>query len=422
MTAERKRNSDLIIGLDVGTTKICAIVGKAESNRLNILTVSSHPSTGLRKGVVVDIDSTTDSIKRVISDAEKNIGKGIQSIVVGIAGSHIKTFLSYGAVGIKRGVVSPEDIERAIDSASAAYVPLDREILHVVPSDFIIDGRSGIKNPIGMAGSRLETRVHIITGAVTSVQNLLMCCENAGLKVEDIILEPLASAEAVLSEYEMQTGIALVDIGGGTTDIAVYKDGWLKHTAILGIGGNHFTNDIAVGLDIALSEAEAIKKRYGLAMTYEDTVDIGKIKGITPMRLSDIVQSRAEELLELVRNELCSVCESGISVSGVVLTGGSSLMRGLKTIAESVLGMPVRIGYPKTLKNIPTGDSKSGQDTMHIYGLKEEFNNPIYATGIGLALCSIEQSMPEEDAFFSHGLFNMIIERMKDWVKKIVSG
>lgn len=266
MIERRKRTNsgNIIVGLDAGTTKICSIMGEVSEEGVSVLAVSSHPSNGLKKGVVIDIEVTANSIKKTVADIEEMTGINVREVYVGIAGSHIKSFNSYGAVGIKGKEVTHEDVERAIDSASAVYVPLDREILHVLPTDFILDGQDGIKDPVGMAGVRLEVKVYIITGAVTSVQNLLKCCERAGLEVVDIVLQPLASAEATLTSYERDMGVMLVDIGGGTTDIALYKDGWLRHTSVLGIGGNHFTNDISVGLRVPFPEAERIKKKFGI--------------------------------------------------------------------------------------------------------------------------------------------------------------
>lgn len=360
MMEKRKRNNEgnIVVGLDVGTTKICAIMGDVNEDGVRVLAVSSHPSNGLRKGVVIDIEATANSIKKAVADIEEQTGTGVREVYVGIAGSHIKSFNSYGAIGIKGKEVTREDVERAIDSASAVYVPLDREILHVLPTDFILDGQDGIKDPVGMAGVRLEVNVYIVTGAVTSVQNLLKCCERAELDVIDIVLQPLASAEATLNPYERDMGVALVDIGGGTTDIALYKDDWLRHTAVLGIGGNHFTNDISVGLRVPFPEAERIKKKYGSVSSFvpspelNNTADVdvvaidGQVRTIPAKYISEILQPRSEELLELIKREIQAFQSGGVSVSGVILTGGSSLLSGFDRMAEAILAMPVRIGYP----------------------------------------------------------------------------
>ncbi|MBF0507146.1 MAG: cell division protein FtsA [Nitrospirae bacterium] len=427
---KRRRNSEgnIIVGLDVGTTKICAIMGDVNEDGVTVLAVSSHPSNGLRKGVVIDIEATANSIKKAVADIEEKTGTGVREVYVGIAGSHIKSFNSYGAIGIKGKEVTHEDVERAIDSASAVYVPLDREILHVLPTDFILDGQDGIKDPVGMAGVRLEVNVYIVTGAVTSVQNLLKCCERAGLEVIDIVLQPLASAEATLNPYERDMGVALVDIGGGTTDIALYKDEWLRHTAVLGIGGNHFTNDISIGLRVPFPEAERIKKKYGSVSSFAPSqemngtndVDVvaidGQVRTIPAKYISEILQPRSEELLELIKQEIQAFQGGGIAVSGVILTGGSSLLSGFDRMAEAVLSMPVRIGYPVKAPREDPGYEGRGAD---IQGLNGEFNSPIYATGVGLVLYGAGSIMPDEK-MLSSNVFNRIVAKMTGWFRRIV--
>ena len=406
-------------------------MGEVSEEGITVLAVSSHPSNGLKKGVVIDIEATANSIKKAVAEIEEMTRTSVREVYVGIAGSHIKSFNSYGAIGIKGKEVTHDDVERAIDSASAVYVPLDREILHVLPTDFILDGQDGIKDPVGMSGVRLEVKVYIVTGAVTSVQNLLKCCERAGLEVVDIVLQPLASAEATLTSYEREMGVMLVDIGGGTTDIALYKDGWLRHTAVLGIGGNHFTNDISVGLRVPFPEAERIKKKFGAVaavapssemndMTEVDVVAIdGQVRTIPRKYISEILQPRSEELLELIRHEMQEFQGSGVAVSGVILTGGSSMLSGFDRMAEAILSMPVRIGYP-----VRAVHEDQGHDVEHarIQGLKEEFNTPIYATGIGLVVYGSESLMPVDGPMFSSNVFSKIVARMTGWFKKIVSG
>lgn len=430
---KRKRNSGggIIVGLDVGTTKICAIVGEVGEDGISVLAASSHPSTGLRKGVVIDIEATANSIKKVIADVEEKTGIAVREVYVGVAGSHIKSFNSYGAIGIKGKEVTHDDVERAIDSASAVYVPLDREILHVLPTDFILDGQDGIKDPVGMAGVRLEVNVYIVTGALTSVQNLLKCCERAGLEVIDIVLQPLASAEATLNSYERDMGVVLVDIGGGTTDIALYKDEWLRYTSVLGIGGNHFTNDISVGLRVPFPEAERIKKKYGAVAAFasssasDDTSDVdvvsidGQVRTIPRKYVSEILQPRSEELLELIKQEMQALQGNGVAVSGVILTGGSSLLAGFDRMAEAVLSMPVRIGYPLGVSH----DGAAHEDgSPGIQGLGGEFKSPIYATGIGLVVYGAGSMMPAARSQFSSGVFSKIVVKMNGWFKKIVRG
>jgi cell division protein FtsA len=406
MTMTGTRRGNIVVGLDVGTTKICAVVGEVINGELEVTGVSTSASSGLRKGVVVNIDATIESIKNAVKKAEAETGVEINSAYIGISGGHIKGFNSYGAAGIRGEGVTRVDVERVIDSAKAVYVPLDREVLHVIPTGYAIDGQNGIKDPVGMTGARLEAKAYIVTGAVTCVQNLLKCCEKAGLDVIDIVFEPLASAEAILTEDEKELGVAVVDIGGGTTDIILYRDGWLKHSSVLAIGGNHFTNDIAVGLGISATEAERIKKSFGSAITGAagdsekiEIVQSGQGQKISRGRLSGIIRPRAEELLDLIKRELISCSGYDIASTGVVLTGGGSLLEGIDSIAAAVLGMPVRTGYPRNIR-----------------GYKEIMNNPMYATGVGLVFYGFDT---ESDGVFHADTFTGIFAKMKDWVKGI---
>jgi cell division protein FtsA len=402
----KSQHGSVVVGLDVGTTKICAVIGELIEGELEIRGVSTSASTGLRKGVVVNIESTVESIKNAVKTAESITGVEINAVYVGIAGGHIKGFNSYGAVGLRGKEVAYMDVERVIDSAKAVYVPLDREVLHVIPTGYILDGQNGIRDPVGMMGVRLEAKVYIITGAVTSVQNLLKCCEKVGLEVADIVFEPIASAEAILTDDEKELGVAIVDIGGGTTDIILYKDGSLRHTSVLAIGGNHFTNDIAVGLRVSVSEAERLKKSFGSAATSMvsdseeiDIIQAGQGRKILRRCLSEIIQPRTEELLDLIKTELISCSAYDIASTGVVLTGGCSLLEGLDRMAEAVLGLPVRIGFPKDIK-----------------GCKDIINSPMYATGVGLVLYG---SATESGRVFYPDAFTGIFGKMKDWVKGI---
>lgn len=434
---KRRRDETVIVGLDVGTTKVCAIVGAAGDEGVTVRAASSHPSSGLKKGVVIDIEATAATIKKAVDEAAEQAGITVKEVCVGISGNHIKSVNSFGAVGIKGKEVAPEDVERAIDAASAVYVPLDREILHVLPTDFILDGQDGIKDPVGMAGVRLEVKVYIVTGAVTSVQNLIKCCERAGLEVADIVLQPLASAEATLTPYEREMGIMLVDIGGGTTDIAIYRDARLRHTAVLGIGGNHFTNDLAVGLRLPLHEAERVKKHYGTVIPSDFTgraalsgalpppngdgeVEVialdGQVRGIPKKYIEEILHPRGRELLELIKQELQTVHAGGMAVAGVVLTGGASLLAGFDRMAEAILSMPVRIGYPGRAMRRSLEDPGA---PAAVNGLSEDFDSPLYATGIGLVLHGAEVLHPQESGSVSSEVFGRVVATMTGWFKKI---
>lgn len=404
--SNRISHGSIIVGLDVGTTKICVVVGEVINKKIEILGVSTSSSIGLRKGVVVNIEATVNSIRKAVETAEAVSGVEINSVYVGISGGHIKGFNSVGAAGVRGKEVTNDDIERVIDSAKAVYVPLDREVLQIIPTGYSLDGLNGIKDPVGMIGARLEAKVYILTGAITSVQNLLKCCEKAGLEVIDIVFEPLASAEAILTEEEKELGVAVVDIGGGTTDVILYKDGWLRHTSVLAVGGNHFTNDIAVGLGISINEAEKIKKKYGHAVlsAIDESEEIkisrsGEIVVIPRIELCEIISPRAEELLEIINNELKTCSGYEMASSRVVLTGGGSLLSGIDILAAELFGIPVRIGLP-----------------MKIQGPKEITANPMYSTGIGLVLYGYRE---EKEVEIYPATFTGIFGKMKDWVKGI---
>jgi cell division protein FtsA len=408
------RNGYYAVGLDVGTTKICAICGKLEDERINIVSVGSCPSFGLRKGIVADMDMTADSVKMALRRIEKGTGEAVRAVVVGIAGGHIKGFTGYGAIGIKGGLIRQDDVDRLVDSAGAVCVPVDREILHMIPSGFRVDGGNGIKDPVGLCGERLEADVHIVTGSVTSVRNLVRCCEMAQVQVRDIVLEPLASADAVLRTDERERGVALVDIGGGTTDIAVYREGMLKHTAVLALGGNHITNDISVGLGIPAGEAERIKKLHGYSMAgmvgegcYIDiNREGGKIEKIPLEHLAAIIEPRCEELMLLVKKEVDIAAKEGFTgkemssrFSGVVLTGGTALLKGIDSVAKLVLRLPVRLGTPMGVSN------------------EDLVNSPEYATGVGLLRYGLEHQKRRDEWCCEPLTTGRIFERMKYWVK-----
>lgn len=401
----------IVVGLDVGTTKICAVAAQVCGAEINLLGMGVSPSAGLRKGMVINIDEAVGSIKTALNETEACSGVRVRSVSVGISGSHIRGFESCGAVGVRGREVSHADVERAIESARAVYIPLDREVLHVIPTEFMLDGQEGITDPVGMSGVRLEARVHIITGAVSSVQNLLKCCEKAGLDVVDLVFEPLASARAALTRDEKEAGVVLVDIGGGTTDIALFREGRLKHASVLGVGGNHITNDIAVGLRIRMSEAERLKKTAGAATISpgdeEQEVQMtqagGQVSSLPRAGLVSIIQPRCEEMLELVRAELKKSFVYEHAVYGAVLTGGSSLLKGFDRMAESVLQLPVRIGTPDI---ISTPDDASGP----------ALRNPQYATGVGLVACSSAVDRPRAVHPVSA---NSLLGRMRHWAKDL---
>ncbi len=406
------KKENIIVGLDVGTTKICAVVGEVvEGNKIDIIGIGTSPSKGLRKGVVTNIESTVESIKKAVEEAELMAGVEINSVYAGIAGGHIKSFNSRGVIAIKNKEVTHADINRVIDAARAVAIPLDREVLHVIPQEFIIDEQDGIKEPLGMSGVRLEAEVHIVTGAVTSAQNIIKSVNRAGLHVIDIILQPLASSEAVLTSDEKELGVAVVDIGGGTTDIATFVNGSLWHTAVLGIGGNHLTNDVAVGLRTPASEAEKIKVKYGCALTSivkeDETIEVPSVGGRPPrvvsrQVLSEIIEPRAEEIFSLVQRELKKTGYEELVASGAVITGGAAIMEGMIEVAERIMDMPVRRGLPS-----------------NIGGLVDVVSNPMFATGVGLILYAVKDHEKKEvKKFADKASFNNVFSKMKGWVKE----
>ena len=404
------RKDNLIVGLDIGTTKICAIVAEATEAGVDIVGIGTHPSKGLRKGVVVDIDATVDSIKHAVEEAELMADCEITSVYAGIAGGHIDGFNSHGIVAVKNQEVTESDVRRVIDAAKAVAIPMDREVIHVIPQEFIIDEQDGIREPIGMSGVRLEAKIHIVTAAVTSAQNIVKSANKAGLNVVDIVLEPLASAEAVLAQDERELGVCLIDIGGGTTDIAVFVDGSIKHTSVLGIGGYHLSNDVAVGLRTPFDEAERIKKRFGVAsarfLGSDDVITVPSVGGRRPREVSrkilcEIIEPRMEEILGLAQQE---IVKSGLDTripSGVVLTGGCAALSGIAELAEEIFEAPVRLGSP-----------------ANIGGLQDVVRDPMYATGVGLILFGFAQAKGKSPSRFrirDEGIFRRVKQRMRDW-------
>ena len=407
-----QRQEELIVGLDIGTTKICCVVGEYTGRDINIIGIGTHPSVGLRKGVVVNIESTVESIKKAVEEAELMAGCEISSVYAGIAGGHITGFNSRGIVAIKGPEIMAGDVERVIDAARAVAIPMDREVIHVLPQEYIVDDQTGIQNPVGMAGVRLEAKIHIVTGAVTSAHNIVKCANRAGLDVCDIVLESLASGEAVLSEEEKQLGTALLDLGGGTTDLAVFSGQNIKHTFVLALGGDNLTNDIAVGLRAPLAEAEKIKKKYGSCIAAnispEETIEVPGMGGRKPRKLArqilgEILEPRMEEIFTLIKREIFRAEMENFISSGVVVTGGTSLLEGVTDIAEAVLGLPTRLGKP-----------------VGITGLTDVVNNPMYATGVGLVMYGARKAPVKKFRIRDRNIFNSIVQRMKKWFKEVI--
>jgi cell division protein FtsA len=405
-------NDDIIVGLDIGTTKICAVVGEAKGDSINIIGIGTHPSIGLRKGVVVNIESTVESIKKAVEEAEVMAGCEISSVYAGIAGGHITGFNSRGIVAIKGPEITQQDVDRVVDAARAVAIPMDREVIHVLPQEYIVDDQAGIQNPIGMTGVRLEAKIHIVTGAVTSAHNIVKCANRAGLDVCDIVLESLASGEAVLTEEEKELGAGLLDLGGGTTDLAIFSEKNIKHTFVLALGGNNLTNDIAVGLRAPIAEAEKIKKKFGSCLSgsihAEETLEVPGMGGSQPRTLprqilGEILEPRMEEIFSLIKREIYRATMESRITSGVVVTGGTSLLEGATEIAESIFEVPVRLGKP-----------------IGISGLVDVVNNPMYATGVGLVLYGARNRSAKKFRIRDSNIFNRVMAQMKKWFKEVI--
>ena len=404
-----KKNS-IVVGLDIGTSKVCAVIGEMTENGVEIIGVGSHPSQGLRKGVVINIEGTVNSVKKAVEEAGLMAGCEIHTVFTSISGGHIKAFNSHGIVAVKNKEVTPRDLERVIDAARAVAIPMDRDVIHVLPQDYIIDDQDGIREPLGMSGVRLEAKVHIVTGAATSAQNIVKCCNRTGLNVAEMVLAPLAAAEAVLSDEERELGVVLIDVGGGTTDIAIYQDGTVKHTAGVGIGGNHVTNDIAAGLRTPFNDAERIKQRHGCArasmVTDDERVDVpsvaGKGKGsVSRQILCEIIEPRLDEIFELVQKEVAKSGFEGALTSGIVITGGSMLLPGAVEMAERSFGLPVRLGVPARVR-----------------GLIDIIGNPTYATGVGLVLHGMKRHERGVYRTREDKILSKVKHRMSDWLSE----
>ncbi|MBY0578016.1 MAG: cell division protein FtsA [Burkholderiales bacterium] len=408
MTREAK---NLIVGLDIGTSKIVAIVAEiTQEGKLEIIGMGSHPSRGLKKGVVVNIESTVSAIQRALEEAELMADCKIREVYTGIAGSHIKSFNSHGMVAIKEKEVNQMDVERVVETAKAVNIPTDQQILHILNQEFIIDGQEDVREPLGMSGMRLEVKVHIVTGAISAAQNIVKCVRRCGLVERDLILQPLASAMAVLSEDEKDLGVCLVDIGGGTADIAVFSQGAIRHTAVIPIAGDQITNDIAMALRTPTKEAEDIKVHYGCALRQlADPSEMIEVPGVgergarqlSRQTLAEVIEPRVEELYSLIQAELRRSRFEELLSSGIVITGGSSAMAGMVELGEEVFHMPVRLGIPQ-----------------YVGGLAEVVRTPRFSTGVGLLLMGLEQHKRQNLISLHSGSFGQVFERMKSWFQR----
>jgi len=419
------KNEDIVVGVDIGTTKVCAVVAaEDELGRVNILGVGVAPSDGLNRGVVVNIDRTVNAVREAIREAERAAGVEVQNVIVGIAGDHVQSFQTRGVVTIRSGEITQNDVQRLLEDTMQVALPADREILHVIPQEFIVDGQDGVADPVGMSGVRLEANVHIITGLVSAAKNIYRCIEKAGFAVSDIVLEPLASSFSVLHEDEKEVGVALIDIGGGTTDIAVFEDHTIRHTAVIAVAGNKVTDDIRKGLGVMRDQAEQLKRQFGTALLDladpDEQIEIPGIGGrsektIGRDTLGQVIQPRLEEILEIAAMEIKRSGYGRHLGVGCVLTGGGSLIPGTDELAADVLGMEARIGRPMGLSG----------------GLVEEVSNPKYATGVGLVLYGMRpeiiggNTLTEEVNAHQNGaarggtVMNKIASRMKSWFDEL---
>ena len=402
--------SNMIVGLDIGTSKVVAIVAAInEGGQLEIVGIGSHPSRGLKKGVVVDIESTVQSIHRAVEEAELMAGCQIHSVYAGIAGNHIRSLNSHGIVAIRDGEVFTHDLERVIDAAQAVAIPADQKVLHILPQEYVIDNQEGIKEPMGMSGVRLEAKVHLVTCAVNAAQNIEKCIRRCGLEVDDIILEQLASSYAVLTDDERELGVCLVDIGGGTTDIAIFTEGAIRHTGVIPIAGDQVTNDIAMALRTPTQYAEEIKIKYACALTQlagpEETIKVPSVgdrppRDLSRQSLAEVVEPRYDELFTLVQAELRRSGFEDLIAAGIVLTGGTSKMEGVVELAEEIFHMPVRIGAAQNVK-----------------GLKEIVSNPIYSTGVGLLQYGAKQQASPLFKSGSNKAGPGLFSKVKEWIQ-----
>ncbi len=406
----------VVVGIDIGTTKVCTLVARLEgANRLRILGVGIEPSQGIRKGTIVDLSAASQAISRSVEKAQRTSGLEINSALVSLAGSHISSVNSRGVVGITRNVIDENDVARALEAARAVAIPHNREIIHVIQRGFVVDGQEGIRTPVGLHGYRLEVEAHIITAAAATVENLRQCVQNAGVVVSQFVLNPLASGEVVLSDNERQVGVAVCDIGGGTTDLAIYIEGDIWHTMVLAVGGNHITSDIAHGLRLPISQAEEVKKQHGVAMkkliNQEELVTVRSFGREEPVQinridLAHIIEARVEEIFDLILQEIKRSGYDGLLPAGIVLTGGSSNLPGIKNLASEVTGLPVRTAKPENL-----------------IGLVDQLHSPAYSTSVGLLNWAIMMNetmipgytQPDRD-YHDNSRINTVV----NWLKRLL--
>lgn len=403
-----------IVGLDIGTTKICAIIGEMNGSQVDIMGIGTSKSTGMRKGVVVNIEQTAQAIRQAVEDAELMADRDINEVYAGIAGSHIMGINSDGVIAVKGGIVTERDVERVLDAARVLAIPADREVIHTLPQEYIVDNQRGIIDPLGMSGVRLEVKVHVVTGAVSSAQNIVRSCRRSDVEVADLALESLASAKAVLTREEREIGVALVDLGGGTTDIAIFANDSIKHTAVIALGGQNISNDIAFGLSTPLAAAEKIKIKYGCALVdmvrNDELIEVPSVGGrepgrVTRQELALICEPRVAEILSLVDQVLTKSGYKNLLGAGVVLTGGTSLIEGCATLGEHIFGLPTRIGYP-----------------LKIGGLSDVVNSPKFSTAVGLLRYGAEMEKSGQKKFNTSNetsIFEAVLARMKRWFKEI---
>lgn len=406
--AKKPVNKDLLVGIDIGTSKVVTLVGEVTNEgKLNVIGFGSHPSQGLKRGVVINIESTVQSIQKSVEDAERMAGCEIFSAFTGIAGSHIRSINSHGMVAIRDREVSSNDVDRVIDAAKAIAIPADQKILHVLPQEFMIDSQDSIREPVGMSGVRLEAKVHIVTGAVSAAQNIVKCMKRCGLAASDIVLEQFASSQSILTDDEKELGVCMIDIGGGTSDIAIFTEGAIRHTAVIPIAGDQVTNDIAIALRTPTRNAEEIKINHGCALQdmvdFNETIDIPAFgdrasRKISAKALAEVIEARYEELFMLALAELRRSRLEHFIAAGIVLTGGASRIRGAQELAERIFNVPVRIGKPECVTGMP--------DIIH---------NPIYATGVGLLVYGHKQRINQREANISQPGMNSVWSRMKSW-------